>query len=237
MSYFSDRRPAVRSYRTGLALGIVAVLLLTATSFSLLFQFGAADREIQNKYLAAKYSASTNYELERKLAEVDLVQGSGHKYLKDLDMPVAGNVEATLENVDLFERVFSKDELCLTQAVYFEARGEPLIGQVAIAEVVLNRVADRKYPDNACKVVFQNKHMPNRCQFSFACDGKPDRPSDLNAWEKSLKIVALVMAGERSGVAKRATHYHASYVSPNWRLRLNKVGEIGRHIFYRDRII
>ncbi len=230
-------RSMAGSHRVGIALGILSVLLLTGVSFALLFQIGMTDLELQNRYMAAKYRTSSPVELERKVASIDPFQGKSFSHLQNLDMPDASKVEATLKSVDLFERVFSKDELCLTQAVYFEARGEPLIGQVAIAEVVLNRVVDRKYPDNACKVVFQNQHLPNRCQFSFACDGKPDRPTDLKAWERSLKVVALVMAGERSGVAKRATHYHADYVAPNWRLSLDKVGEVGRHIFYRDGVI
>ncbi len=237
MDTTASKRSIFAGRRAGVILGVLSVVLLTGVSVSLLFQIGMTDRELQRKYFAAKYKASTPAELEKKLASLDPTQIKNFANLKNLDMPDVRKVEATLQSVDLFERVFSKEELCLTQAVYFEARGEPLIGQVAIAEVVLNRVVDPKYPASACKVVFQNQHLPNRCQFSFACDGKPDRPKNLTAWERSLKIVALVMAGERSGVAKKATHYHANYVAPGWRLRLDKVGQIGRHIFYKDGVI
>jgi len=226
--------PNALSYRMGLGLGAAAVIFLMAVSFTLLFNMGTRDSELRANYLNARYNVSSPQELENKLVSLGRVTSQGQKVLKNMDMPAYGSTEATIENVNLFERVFSTQELCLAQAVYFEARGEPLIGQVAIAEVVLNRVANKKYPDNVCGVVFQNQHLSNRCQFSFACDGKSDRPRNIHSWERSLKIVALVMAGERSGVAKKATHYHASYVSPGWRLRLDKVGEIGRHIFYRS---
>jgi|GEM_PF-1839303 len=226
-------KPEQPSNGLGVAVGILAVLITAGVSVGLLFQLGASDSGFQRKYSVAKYKASSDLELNEKIASFGAVQKKGLAALTNLDMPDLGKVKSTIEKVDLFEKVFTKQELCLTQAVYFEARGEPLIGQVAIAEVVLNRVFDAKYPNDACEVVFQNQHLKNRCQFSFACDGKPDRPTDLAAWERSLKIVALVMAGERSGVARRATHYHASYVSPYWRTHLRKVGEIGRHIFYK----
>lgn len=217
----------------GLAIGALAVFITAGVSMGLLFQMGAGNESFQKKYFVAKYKTTSQSELSEKIAAMGTIQGKGLAALTNLDMPDLTKVETTLANVDLFAKVFSKQELCLTQAVYFEARGEPLIGQVAIAEVVLNRVFDAKYPNDACEVVFQNQHKKNRCQFSFACDGKPDRPKDLASWERALKIVALVMAGERSGVARKATHYHASYVSPYWRSHLRKVGEIGRHIFYK----
>jgi len=216
----------ILTYRASIALGAVIMFILTAVGISLLFRVGADSRDLT-------YKASYSRELERKVASLGGISAQGLAALKDLDMPAYGKTKATLKQVNLFDRVFSKHELCLAQAVYFEARGEPLIGQVAIAEVVLNRVANPKYPATVCEVVFQNQKRRNRCQFSFACDGKSDRPRDLAAWERSLKVVALVMAGERSGVAKKATHYHASYVTPRWSRRLSKVGEVGRHIFYR----
>ncbi|MBL4667060.1 MAG: cell wall hydrolase [Sneathiella sp.] len=229
--------PFSMSYRSGLWMGAAAIVMSMTVSFTLLFSIGTRDDLVRTSYLKSKYNISSPQELETKLASLGRASIRGMNELKNLDMPTSGPTEATIKNVDLFERVFSGQELCLAQAVYFEARGEPLIGQVAIAEVVLNRVATKRYPNTVCDVVFQNQHMSNRCQFSFACDGKSDRPRNIRSWERSLKIVALVMAGERSGVAKKATHYHASYVSPRWRLSLDKVGEIGRHIFYRSDVI
>ncbi len=221
----------------GVLLGAVAIMLTMGVSVYVLFSVGSGGSSWQEAFVTSRYKVSSSYELEGKIANLGAISPQGQAILKNLDMPDHGKTEATLASVDLFERVFTRQELCLAQAVYFEARGEPLIGQVAIAEVILNRVASARYPDTACKVVFQNKHLKNRCQFSFACDGKSDRPRDIRSWEHSLKVVALVMAGERSGVARRATHYHASYVAPRWRKSLDKVGEVGRHIFYRKGVI
>ncbi len=144
------------------------------------------------------------------------------------------SVQNAIDNVSIFDRIFTGEELCIAQAVYFEARSEPVAGQMAVAEVINNRVLDRRYPSDACKVVFQNERRRHRCQFSFACDGKTDRPKDVKAWETALKVVALVSSGEISTLASKATHYHASYVKPRWRHSFNRLGKIGRHIFYSD---
>jgi len=124
-------------------------------------------------------------------------------------------------------------EQCLAQAIYYEARGEDLPGQMAVAEVIINRVNSKRYPNTICGVVFQNDHMPNRCQFSFACDGKSDNPLQGLAWQRS-KLIAQYQLRDTSGVlTQAATHYHANYVSPGWATRLEKTVTIGRHVFYR----
>jgi spore germination cell wall hydrolase CwlJ-like protein len=218
----------------GLALGSIAVVCTLAVSAFLFAQIGADEHDLGSRYKLARYQASADQQLALKARKLNRGADVNLSALKNLDMPDVAKIEASMQTVDLFGQAFTRQELCLAQAVYFEARGEPLIGQVAIAEVIMNRIQSRKYPNTACGVVFQNKQMRNRCQFSFACDGKTDRPTNITSWEQSLKVVALVLKGERSGVAKSATHYHADYVTPSWRLRLNKVGEVGRHIFYKD---
>lgn len=220
--------------KVGLAIASAVVVAMTVIASVVMFQGAFATDKLNNKYTLARYQVSTPNELLKKYDRIGRIPPKALARLKDLDMPDVSKVEASVDRLDLFDHEFSRQELCLAQAVYFEARGEPLIGQVAIAEVILNRVHSRRYPDTACKVVFQNEKLFNRCQFSFACDGKKDRPTDIRSWERALKVVALVISGERSGFAKQATHYHADYVSPNWRLHLAKVGEVGRHIFYTD---
>jgi len=123
---------------------------------------------------------------------------------------------------------------CLAQAVYFEARGEPLAGQFAVAEVVLNRVDDPRYPDRICDVVFQNESWKHRCQFSFACDGRSDTPRHTSAWFTAQMVAALAAEDRERVVAGPATHYHATYVSPTWATGLQKTTQLGRHIFYSD---
>lgn len=129
----------------------------------------------------------------------------------------------------------SDQATCLAQAVYFEARSEPLEGQLAVAQVILNRVDDRRFPNTLCAVVFQNERLRHRCQFSFACDGRSDQPYERRAWNIAQKMAVVAMAGEWQDLSLRATHYHAEYVSPYWQARMHQTTQYGRHKFYRDR--
>jgi spore germination cell wall hydrolase CwlJ-like protein len=131
--------------------------------------------------------------------------------------------------------IFSENEQnCLARAVYFEARGESLKGQAAVAQVVLNRVRNPAYPDTACAVVYQNSTWLNRCQFSFACDGNPDIIDDQRAWRLARDIAMAVAAGKIFLVEiGSSTHYYANYVSPSWARSMRKSGQIGKHLFYR----
>lgn len=122
---------------------------------------------------------------------------------------------------------------CLAQAIYYEARGEPLPGQIGVAEVVINRKASKRYPNTICGVVFQNEHRKHRCQFSFACDGKTDTPPRGKTWNKSVSLANYVMSDSSLRLTDAATHYHANYVSPFWSRHLQKTVSIGRHIFYK----
>ncbi len=225
-----------RSHELGLALGALSIMAAVIVGFGLLFQIGASAKPMDNVAFSGAIKHANLMRLDKKFAELNTLPGKAIT-IPNLDMPFGDNLDKNLKSVDLFGRVFTREEMCLAQAVYFEARSEPLVGQVAIAEVILNRIVDPRYPDTACDVVFQNQHLRNKCQFSFACDGQSDRPKNTGAWEKSLKVVALVMKGERSGVAKRATHYHAANVSPRWSAHLSKLGQVGSHIFYREESI
>ncbi|GHA30266.1 hypothetical protein GCM10007989_27480 [Devosia pacifica] len=130
--------------------------------------------------------------------------------------------------------VGEKEMWCLATAIYFEARGEIYRGQVAVAQVVLNRVKDRRYPSTICGVVFQNQHRRNACQFSFACDGIPETINDRKSWTQAEEIAEKVVNGELYlAEVNDATHYHATYVRPAWAPRMNKVTQIGLHVFYK----
>jgi hypothetical protein len=124
-------------------------------------------------------------------------------------------------------------EDCLTAAIYYEARSEPLDGQRAVAQVVLNRVRDRAFPGSVCGVVYQGSQRSTGCQFSFTCDGSMDRPRNPQAWERSRAIAAAALAGSVYAPVGAATHYHANYVLPWWASSLVRVGTIGSHLFYR----
>jgi hypothetical protein len=127
-----------------------------------------------------------------------------------------------------------KEQRCLAEAIYFEARGEPDAGQAAVAQVVLNRVRNPAYPDTICGVVYQNERWRGRCQFSFACDGRPERIRSEQAFRTAERIALEVTEGKLwLAEVGDSTHYHANYVRPRWGKRMNKVDRIGAHIFYR----
>lgn len=131
--------------------------------------------------------------------------------------------------------VFSaKEQKCLAEGIYFEARGESVKGQAAVAQVILNRVRNPHYPDTICGVVYQNEDWRNRCQFSFACDRIPDIITSPRHWKIAKEIAMAVTAGKIwfKDVGS-ATHYHATYVRPAWGPTMKRVEKIGKHIFYR----
>lgn len=128
----------------------------------------------------------------------------------------------------------AKEQTCLANGIYFEARGETEAGQAAVAQVILNRVRNPTYPNTICGVVYQNKNWRNRCQFSFACDGIKDKITNKRAFSTAKRIAGEVTSGELwSPEVGSATHYHADYVAPRWAKAMKKVDTIGRHIFYR----
>jgi spore germination cell wall hydrolase CwlJ-like protein len=131
--------------------------------------------------------------------------------------------------------VFSKKEqTCLATAIYFEARGENVRGQAAVAQVILNRVRNPTYPDTVCGVVYQNASWRNACQFSFACDGIKDRITSRRHYETAEEIALAVTAGKIFiPEVGSSTHYHATYVKPRWSRTMEKMKKIGLHIFYR----
>lgn len=139
-----------------------------------------------------------------------------------------------LSDVDTSQiKLVSKEQHCLAQAIYYEARGEDLQGQIAVSEVILNRVASGRYPNSICGVVFQNEQLRNRCQFSFACDGKSDKPPSGATWKQSRLVATYQVRDPSLDLTDAATHYHADYVTPSWASRLQKTVKIGRHVFYR----
>ncbi|MDP4576326.1 cell wall hydrolase [Qipengyuania sp. G39] len=123
-------------------------------------------------------------------------------------------------------------EKCLAQAIYYEAALEPVSGQRAVAQVVLNRVAHPAYPNSVCGVVYEGVSRPV-CQFSFTCDGSLLRQPMASHWASARRIAREMLDGGRAPEVGTATHYHADYVVPRWAFTLGKIRQIGRHIFYR----
>ncbi|GGI26539.1 cell wall hydrolase [Bradyrhizobium guangdongense] len=140
------------------------------------------------------------------------------------------------ERLALDDKSRAKSEKCLAEAVYFESRGEAVRGQIAVAQVVMNRVFSGKYPDTVCGVVYQNKYRHFACQFTFACDNNPDVIREPEMWERAKKISKAMLDGQiwLPEVGK-STHYHAYWVRPSWVSEMKKMYKFGVHTFYRPR--
>jgi spore germination cell wall hydrolase CwlJ-like protein len=141
------------------------------------------------------------------------------------------------ERLGLFdEKARGKHEKCLAEAVYFEARGEAVRGQIAVAQVVMNRAFSGFYPNTVCGVVYQNKHRHLACQFTFACDNVADVVREPDMWDRAKKIARAMLDGQLwlPEVAK-STHYHAYWVHPSWVHEMKKMYRFGVHTFYRPR--
>ena len=122
---------------------------------------------------------------------------------------------------------------CLAEAIYFESRGEPRDSQVAVAHVVLNRVASKVYPSRICAVIREGEELgKGRCQFHWRCDDKPDVPSEYAAWRDAQALADEILAGEVPDPTRGALFFHAVYVSPQWASRLRRTATIGSHIYY-----
>jgi len=150
--------------------------------------------------------------------------------------PMAPGDHAWMNN-PLPAGVFSAGEQkCLAEGIYFEARGEEVAGQAAVAQVILNRVRAPSYPDTICGVVYQNRTWRNRCQFSFACDGTTPRVRSAAHYRLAEDVAMAVTAGKVFlPEVGSSTHYHATYVNPRWARAMDRVKKIGLHIFYRTK--
>ncbi|HEV2000441.1 MAG TPA: cell wall hydrolase, partial [Xanthobacteraceae bacterium] len=147
-----------------------------------------------------------------------------------------GRPQSPAERMKLAGAGRAKQEKCLADAVYFEARSEPERGQIAVAQVVINRAFSGFYPDNICGVVYQNAHRYLACQFTFACEGKRLVVSDEESWSKAKQIAHDVLDGKTwLGEIGKATHYHAYWVRPDWIRDMRRIHKIGVHTFYRPR--
>jgi spore germination cell wall hydrolase CwlJ-like protein len=175
-------------------------------------------------------------------SEPDYARASPFEALLQDELEMAGRFVPPVSDGDhswmaqpLPASVFSEEEqACLANGIYFEARGEDLKGQAAVAQVILNRVRNPTYPKTICGVVYQNDSWKNRCQFSFACDGKKDRVRNPSNYRIAKEIAMAVTAGKIFiPEVGSSTHYHATYVRPRWARTMEKMKKIGLHIFYR----
>ena len=139
-----------------------------------------------------------------------------------------------------FNKAKADEVNCLALNIYHEARNQPTAGKLAVAQVTLNRVKDVRFPNTICGVVYQgyyanNAPIKNKCQFSWWCDGKSDKPKEIQSWNYALMLARHMHEGffDNIDVVKDATHYHAVYVNPYWTKEKKKVKVIADHVFYK----
>ncbi|WP_127145126.1 cell wall hydrolase [Pelagibacterium montanilacus] len=247
-----------------LATGAIAVLLAgtAALSGAQANDVGPGSVPAESAVLALNALASTNTVLDSPVsispfaptltlgyAQHLLPEGEDQAARESADLgadALAAALAAYVEDgfVETQERkdVAVRERECLAQAVYHESRGEPEKGQWAVASVILNRVDSRQYPDTVCDVVFQNAHLYNRCQFSFACNGRPvdwrgGNVIDRESWVKSNIVADMAykqfLEGKRHEDGLRtALHFHTTAVNPSWASAYAAIASIGAHIFY-----
>jgi len=167
-------------------------------------------------------------------AEATLMSLLAQAATRGFEAPII-NTGFSLDMLDAMpEFVGGEQWMCLTEALYFEARGESLLGQFAVAEVILNRVESKRYPSSICGVVRQGIGRLNSCQFSFLCDGLAEQVHEPVAFARAGRIAAMMIEGRPRRLTFGATHYHTLAVSPRWASRLHQTAQIGEHVFYRQ---
>ena len=169
-----------------------------------------------------------------KPALIDIVDTQTNEPLKA--PPTVSNPKLQFKPANPLKKLIDQSELnCLALNNYYEARGESKPGQRAVANVVLNRVKHKGFPDSICAVVKQGGKKLNRCQFSWWCDGLSDEPHDQAAWQKSLTFAKETLEEPPEDITFGALWYHADYVTPYWRISMNQGPKIGKHIFYSSK--
>lgn len=163
--------------------------------------------------------------------------------LRELTSPLAASVTRAANDPRVMDAA-ALDEMrtprgnaqwqCLTEALYFEARGEPIEGQYAVAEVILNRVDHANFPDTLCGVISQGTGRQFACQFTYTCDGRPEEMSDTSAMHRLGLIARIMIDGAPRDLTAGATHYHADFVNPRWASVYPQTADIGIHYFYRQ---
>jgi spore germination cell wall hydrolase CwlJ-like protein len=204
---------------------LAANVAIAAGPLSSSAQASAMQPPVKNPFVASAASA----------ASVPSSKISWNDLIRMASMKGGDGEEPTKIFGALSEKEFRAREVrCMATAIYFEARGESTRGQIAVGQVIMNRVRSSFYPNTICGVVFQGQWNRNACQFSFACDGNTDAPKETEQWKAALDVAKQVISGKvyLTDIAD-ATHYHAVYVRPDWRRDVRRIKQIGVHIFYK----
>ncbi|MBB5518295.1 cell wall hydrolase [Amphiplicatus metriothermophilus] len=235
---WGDVNLTARSLLAAAALSVCVVLaaLSGAATAERAAAVRAADAALaEDAALFAEYAAFLAGETARARARLDAPRVKPAKPVRAILAhydPAADLVDFDFTQLEV-ARIDAEERRCLAQAIYYEARSESRIGQLAVADVVLNRVASPLYPNSICEVVYQGSERRTGCQFTFTCDGSMKARLNQRKWAEAEDLAGAILAGLRVPVSRNATHYHADYVSPPWAERLTPTAAIGTHRFYR----
>lgn len=183
--------------------------------------------------------ASASSDKAKSLARTEQsgLKAVGQKRLEEfLVAPVAakGSVQFSRKWIDAQPRATGSAQWrCLAEALYFEARGETVKGQFAVAEVILNRVASSRFPSTPCGVINQGTGKKFQCQFTYTCDGRAEVIAEPRAFARVGKVARLILDGKAPKLTGGATHYHTTAVRPRWSKVYTRTARIGVHLFYR----
>lgn len=220
--------------------GVAVCIMMTAMSATASVKRGEAARaaalevadEAQIVTEFATYLADETAAARHAMSTPRLKPAQSSATLVASGAPIADLVDFDFSSIAA-AKTEARDRSCLAQAIYYEARSESRVGQLAVADVVLNRVSSPVYPDSICEVVYQGSERKTGCQFSFTCDGSMKARLNERQWRDAELLAGAILAGVRKPVSRYATHYHADYVSPPWAQTLTPTATIGTHKFYR----
>jgi spore germination cell wall hydrolase CwlJ-like protein len=185
--------------------------------------------------------AMASSEKAKDLARIEKqgLKSAGQSRLEELLVQPAvakGGVQFSRSWIDAQPKATGAEQWrCLAEALYFEARGETVKGQFAVAEVIMNRVKSARFPGSLCAVINQGTGKKYRCQFTYTCDGHAEVIAEPKAFVRVSKIARLSMDGKVTGLTDGATHYHTTAVSPRWSRVFTRTAKIGVHLFYRQK--
>tara|TARA_R110000850_G_scaffold225879_2_gene351258 strand:+ start:1408 stop:1998 length:591 start_codon:yes stop_codon:yes gene_type:complete len=189
--------------------------------------------------MMAPISAFANSQQAKSLAEIETkgLRAVGSERLEQMIAAnnKAGNIEFTRSWLANQPAASGGDQWrCLSEALYFEARGETVKGQFAVAEVIMNRVKSTRFPGSLCSVINQGTGQKYRCQFTYTCDGYAEVIAEPKAYAQVAKIARATLDGAVPAITDGATYYHTTAVKPRWSRVFTRTAKIGVHLFYRD---
>lgn len=185
------------------------------------------------EFQTSNETVNTTSHLAETHATLHLDTSISNPWMRDLTATTSinGNGRHLIANA----KEASRQEQCLAEAVYYEARSERLPGQKAVAEVILNRVNSKHFPNTICGVVYQGAERTTGCQFSFTCDGATARLPRGKSWKRAQQVAEHMIVGASAPMTWRSTHYHTTEVNPAWSKTLRQTRQYDTHVFYRFR--